>query len=313
MDQNSKERVDALHIPGLSIIQNKEYFCYGIDAVLLAHFATKYTSSAPGSKSSAPGSKSFELDNAGVVPVETTPSQPATTTTDTAASATVSAVSTTDTAASVTVSVASSAVERTPFTIVDLCTGNAIVPIIMSSKAAQNSRFIAVELQPQIADLAERSVKLNSLQNKIQVLNKDLCNTKEWGRAEIADMVTVNPPYMVPSKGRQSPNKIKMIARQELACTLKDVIGSASYLLKQNGRLVMIHRPERQSEIEKLCPEYNLNIEEIVQIYPKKEAPPSMIVVIAARSPLVKRKDSTLTIYAPDGTYTKQIRQIYNQ
>lgn len=257
MEQNNSERVDRLHIPGLSIIQNKNYFCYGIDAVLLAHFASQ-VSVSQFSQTVTPGVN-----------------------------------------------------DRAPV-IIDLCTGNAIVPVIMSATSSPATRFMAVELQPQIVDLARRSVNLNNLQDKITVLNKDLCKTTEWGIKAGADMVTVNPPYMVPSKGRQSPNKIKMIARQELACTLKDVIESASWLLKDNGRLVMIHRPDRQKEIETLCFQNELYIEELIKIRPQKDQNPSMVVVIAVKNSPVTRKDSSLTIYASPGQYTPEIIKIYN-
>jgi len=365
------ERIDALHIPGLRIIQNKNYFCYGIDAVLLAHYASVTLSSSviPSAVEESPSTiESFNAEIVESSPTMTQKEHPL-----------VSSSDSTNVSSSVSTNVSSSGSTRgspSPTTILDLCTGNAIVPILMSAALSSPStiesfnaeivgssptmtqkehpivsspasttvsssvstsvsssgstrgspstiNITALELQPQIADLARRSVELNRLQSQIKVVEGNLKDTETLFSPQSFDMVTVNPPYMVPSRGRQSPNRIKMVARQELECTLEDVIKSASFALKEKGSLVMIHRPDRLKEIYSLCKKYHLYIEEQINILPQESHPSTMVIIIAKKSPqpviasahpviASAAKQSPLIIYDNTHHYTKELKQIYN-
>lgn len=142
-------------------------------------------------------------------------------------------------------------------TVMDLCTGTGIIPLLIHQKKKPKHIF-ALEIQEQIADMAMRSVELNSLSEDITVVCGDLKNVKELYSANSFNVVTCNPPYMVDLTGKKNLNDSKTISRHEVMCTLEDVIKSASYLLGSGGRMFMVHRPERLVDIFYLMRKYRL-------------------------------------------------------
>ena len=89
--------------------------------------------------------------------------------------------------------------------LLDLCTGSGIIPVLLSS-LSKTSHITAIEYFEHIADRASRSVKLNSLENKIDVICGDIKNISEYILRESYDHVTVNPPYMITNTGAFNVN-----------------------------------------------------------------------------------------------------------
>ncbi len=145
--------------------------------------------------------------------------------------------------------------------VVDLCSGNGIIPLILSAKY-KTSHILGIEIQKSSAQLAEKSVELNNLQDKITIICDDLKNAKNHIKKTV-DVVTCNPPYTEWGGGYVNESDSKMIARHEIYCKLPDIFKSVSEILKFGGRFYMIHKSERLAEIIFEAKKYNLEPKEI--------------------------------------------------
>ena len=162
--------------------------------------------------------------------------------------------------------------------VVDLCTGNGIIPVLLSKKIPA-SYIIGVEIQEEVAYLANENVKINNLQDKVEILNEDLKEVfNVLGKSKF-DVVTCNPPYRQAGCGVVNNVDTKAIARHEICCSLNDVIFSAAMLLKPLGKFFMIHRPDRLCDI--MCAMRENKIEpKIVQfIQPDNDTKPTHVLI----------------------------------
>ena len=146
--------------------------------------------------------------------------------------------------------------------VIDLGTGTGILPILLSAKTTKTS-FIGVEIQQEVAEMADRSVKLNNLENRIEILNLNILKLKEKYKKGSFDAVVTNPPYKKINTGIVNENDKKLISRHEITASLKDFIEIGSYLLKDFGELYMVHRPERLVDILSLMREKNIEPKKI--------------------------------------------------
>lgn len=193
----------------------------------------------------------------------------------------------------------------------DLGTGTGIIPFLMSEKT-KAKHFTALEIQKESVELAQKSVKLNGLEERIEIVEADICKVKEKFESRVANVVVSNPPYMTVEQGKTSPNDAKSIARTEILCNLEDVICAASYLLKPCGRFYMIHRPNRLSAIFNLCAKYKLEPKTMQLVYPYINKTPTMVMIEArkdARPDLIVQEP--LIVRNLGGQYTKQVLKIY--
>lgn len=194
--------------------------------------------------------------------------------------------------------------------IVDLCSGNGAVGLFISNKT--KGKITQVEIQPELADMAQRSVELNGLEQQINIINDDLSNTTNYISKDSVDMVTVNPPYFPnQSKSKKNPNQHLAIARHEIKTDLQHVIKAASDLLKTGGKLYLVYRPDRLYELMSELNTNRLATKHIQFIYPKKDTEANMILVSAIKdgknSGLII--DSPITVYE-NGEYTKFMKKI---
>lgn len=166
--------------------------------------------------------------------------------------------------------------------ICDLCTGNAIVPLLLSDLECGFEIF-GVEIQKESFEIAQKSVEENDLTDKIKLLNLDLNDCISVLKKNSFDFVTVNPPYMKKGEGRENPNDAKNIARREISCTLDDVVRVSAELLKSPGTLFMIHKPERLSEIFASLQKYKLEPKKIRLVFPSPEKNATMVLVEARK------------------------------
>lgn len=197
--------------------------------------------------------------------------------------------------------------------IIDLGSGTGILPILLSGKT-QDTKIIGVEIQKKMADMAERSVKLNKLDNRIKIINADIKNIDKIFSENSFDIVVTNPPYKINNTGLKNENEGKLISRHEIKCTLEDVIISSKRILKDRGILYMVHRPERLIDICELLRKYKIEPKNIRFVYPQKEKEANLILIKAVKNAKKFLKvEKPLIVYNEEGKYTKEILTIYNK
>ncbi len=239
---NEFERIDDLELGGLKIIQNKKWFSFGVDAVLLSDMVDSKTSGE----------------------------------------------------------------------ILDLASGNGIIPILLSKKTNAN-KIIGIEIQEEVCNMAKRSVALNGIEDRVFMVQDDLKSLGElyYNRFSV---ITVNPPYFKNGAGVKSENSIKMISRHEILCTLDDVFKTSRKCLVNKGSLLMVHRANRIVDIFETARKYNLEPKLMRLISPKPLEAPNLVLIKftkGAKKELTIEKP--LHIYNEDGTYSDDILKIYSK
>ena len=188
----------------------------------------------------------------------------------------------------------------------DLGTGTGIIPILLEAKT-EGSHFTGLEIQEEMAEMASRSVKLNGLEEKIDIITGDI---KEAGR--IFEVVTTNPPYMNDSHGLKNPELPKAIARHEVLCTLDDVVREGARVLRPGGRFYMVHRPHRLIEIITALTRYRLEPKRMKMVHPLVDKEANMVLIEAVRGGRSMIKvEKPLIVYKEPGVYTDEIYDIY--
>lgn len=235
----NNERIDDLNLNGKKIIQNTDYFCFGIDSVLLANFVSSNSSKN---------------------------------------------------------------------VVVDLCSGTGVISVILTQKKKLH-KIYAVELQDEMYNLLKRNIKLNNLEDCIYPFK---ANIKDYYLDKKVDIVVCNPPYKEIGTGVQNENNVKYIARHEKECTLEDVFICASRLLKQKGKLYLVHKPQRLADLIVFARKYKLEAKTLRFVYPTIDSKPSIVLIeyvycggneINVLPPLIE--------YDENGNYTKEILDIY--
>lgn len=193
----------------------------------------------------------------------------------------------------------------------DLGTGTGIIPILLEGKS-QGKHFSALEIQEESAEMAKRSVKLNQLQDKIDIVIGDIKEaSKIFGMASF-DVVTTNPPYMNDNHGLKNPDLPKAIARHEILCNLEDVIREGAKVLKENGRFYMVHRPFRLVEIINFLTKYKLEPKRMKLVHPYIDKEPNMVLIEAVKGGKSMVKiEPPLIVYKEPNVYTQEIYEIY--
>lgn len=249
MEIRKNERIDDLGINDLKIIQNKEYFCFGTDSVLLANFV-----------------KSENSNNV----------------------------------------------------ILDLCSGSGVIPIILSAKKKYKKIF-GVELQSEMYDLFDRNIKINNLEDSIISINENVKNIKDIRKKitsimkkDKIDIITCNPPYKEIGTGLTTNHDVKTIAKCEVMCNLEDIFITSSKLLGKGGKLYLVHKPERLSDLIYFGRKYNLEAKEIRFVYPKIDKKPSIVLISYRKDGGNETKVlEPLIEYNDDMSYTDEIYRIY--
>lgn len=197
--------------------------------------------------------------------------------------------------------------------IIDFGTGTGILPILLSGKT-KNTQIIGVEIQEKMADMAKRSVSLNKLENRIQIINQDIKNLNNVFNKNSFDVVITNPPYKENNTGLKNEYEGKIIARHEVKCNLEDIILMAKNMLKDKGVLYMVHRPERIVDICEYLRKYKIEPKIIKFIYPKNGEKTNLILIKAVKNAKRFLKiEKPLIIYKENGEYTDEILKIYNK
>jgi len=241
IDLKEQERIDDLQRNGYRIIQNKEAFCFGMDAVLLSGFASV---------------KEGE-------------------------------------------------------TVLDMGTGTGIIPILLEAKT-EGKHFTGLEIQKEMADMASRSVALNGLEDKIDIVNGDIKEASQLFGAASFDVVTSNPPYMNDAHGLKNPDVPKAVARHEVLCTLEDVVREVARCLKPGGRFYLVHRPHRLIEIITALTSCRLEPKRMKMVHPYVDREANMVLIEAVRGGKSMIKvEAPIVVYKEPGVYTDEIYEIY--
>jgi methyltransferase len=174
-------------------------------------------------------------------------------------------------------------VKSSKLNILDLCTGNCVIPLILANKYSNN--IVAVELQQKIFNLAKNSVDLNKMSKQIKIINDNAINIDKYYKAEYFDIVSCNPPYFkMHQKSIINLNDYKSIARHELKINLEEIIFTASRMLKNKGYFYLVHRTERLEEIIYTLNKYNLRIKNIQFVYTKDNDNSSLVLIKALKN-----------------------------
>lgn len=237
------ETLDDLQLKGIHVIQKKNAFRFGVDAVLLANFAQ---------------------------------------------------------------------VKRN-HKVVDICTGTGIVPFILAGKTESNN-ITGVEIQEEFVDMANRTVLYNNLGNRIKFYCKDIKDIKFLKEISLADVVTVNPPYKLAQSGLINECDKNAIARHEILCNLEDVIIACKTLLKDSGRMYMIHRPDRLVDIFNLMRKHRIEPKRIRMIHPSQGKAPNIVLVEGQKfGGAFLKWEEPLYVHDENGGYTDEIEKIYGR
>lgn len=169
-------------------------------------------------------------------------------------------------------------------TIVDFCTGNAPVPLILSTKT--RARIYGFELQKNIYNLAKLSVTENNLDSQINIINDNLTNALEYIIPESVDAVTCNPPYFKYNKDSSLINEDeeKAIARHEIAMNLEELMIAAKYILKNKAPLYIVHRCDRLEELMDCLLKYNFKVKKLQFIYAGYNKEAIMVLIKATKN-----------------------------
>ena len=196
--------------------------------------------------------------------------------------------------------------------VLDLGTGTGIIPILLEAKT-EGEHFTGLEIQPESVDMARRSVILNNLEEKIEIAKGDIKRASEIFGKGTMNVVTSNPPYMNDLHGIKNPDMPKAIARHEVLCTLEDVVREASAVLKQNGRMYMVHRPHRLVEIIVMMTKYKLEPKRIRFVHPYKDKEANMVLIegLKGGKSMVKVEEP-LIVYKDINVYTEELLALYN-
>lgn len=197
--------------------------------------------------------------------------------------------------------------------VLDLGTGTGIIPILLCGKT-KLKKVTGIELQEEVAKMAKKSIKLNNLEDKFNVINENILNLNKIYENQTFDVIVSNPPYKKKDTGITNENEKKIISRHEINASLEGFIKISKDLLKDKGEFYMVHRPERLVDIFELMRKYKIEPKILKMVYSYKNKEPKLILIKGVKNakPFLK-VESNLYIYEDTGKYTKEILKIYNK
>ncbi len=197
--------------------------------------------------------------------------------------------------------------------VLDLGTGTGILGFLLIAKT-NVKKVIGIEVQPEIADMANRSVQLNNLEHKFEIINCNIKDINKILKIDSYDAIITNPPYKKSNSGKTNENKIKLISRHEVLAELSDFIKVSFKMLKDKGSLYMVHRAERLVDILYEMRLYKMEPKRIRFVFSNKNSDCKLILIEAVKNGKSHIKvEKPLYIYNDDGTYTEEVLKIYNK
>ncbi|TDE73767.1 MULTISPECIES: tRNA1(Val) (adenine(37)-N6)-methyltransferase [Streptococcus] len=196
--------------------------------------------------------------------------------------------------------------------IVDLCSGNGAVGLFASTRT--KAPILEIEIQERLADMAERSIQLNQLKDQVQMINDDLKNLLNHVPRTSVDLILCNPPYFkVSETSKKNVSEHYLLARHEITTNLEEICDIARHALKSNGRIAMVHRPDRFLDIIDTMRKYNLAPKRIQFVYPKMGKDANMLLIEAIKDGSTDGLKilPPLFVHKENGDYTDDIFEIY--
>lgn len=196
--------------------------------------------------------------------------------------------------------------------ILDIGTGNAVIPIILSTKTQAN--IDALEIQEKSYELGKKSIELNNLNNQINIINIDVNDYYKECDTEVYDAIVCNPPFFkINEQSNINDSEFKQIARHEIKLNLDQLFNISKKLLKNNGTISIVHRPERLVEILDIMKKNNIEPKKIQFVYPKKNKEANILLIEGRKNgnPGVKILNPLIT-HLEDGSYTEEIQNYFS-
>ena len=195
--------------------------------------------------------------------------------------------------------------------ILDIGCGNAPIPLILSTRT--KAKIIGVEIQKEVFDLAQKSVDINKLNNQIEIINADINDIYNQFETESFDIITCNPPFFKVNKDSNlNKNDYKTIARHEVKLNLDDIFKIAKKLLKNNGYIAIVHRPERLVDIITTMKKYNIEPKKVQFIYPKTNMEENILLIEGTKNGKERLKIlPPIYTHLDNGEYTEQIKKYF--
>lgn len=197
--------------------------------------------------------------------------------------------------------------------VLDLGSGTGIISTLLCGKTKLN-KIIGVEIQEEVCEMAKRSILLNNLENRFEMLNEDILNLTKIYNKNTFDVIVTNPPYKPKDTGIINEDERKIISRHEISANLEDFIKVSRDLLKDKGEFYMVHRPERLVDILSLMRQYKIEPKILRFVYSKYDKESKLVLIKGVKNAKSFLKiEKNLYIYNEDGSYSKEIKRIYNK
>ena len=195
--------------------------------------------------------------------------------------------------------------------VLDMGTGNGIIPVLLSAKT-EAKEIYGLEIQEEVRDMADRSVRINGLEKRVHIISGDIKDASKRFGASSFDVITSNPPYMIDQHGIRNPEDAKYIARHEALCTLNDIMRETAKILKPRGRCYLVYRPFRLAELFMEMKAVGIEPKKMRLVYPFIDKEPNMVLVEGIRGANPRLTvEKPLIVYESEGKYTREILDIY--
>ena len=197
--------------------------------------------------------------------------------------------------------------------VIDLGTGTGIIATLLCGKT-EAKKIVGVEVQKEVYDMAKRSIELNNLQSRFEVINQNITNLYNIYKAGSFDVVVTNPPYKKINTGIKNEDERKEISRHEIKASLEDFIDVTKYLLKDKGEFYLVHRPDRIVDILSIMRKKKIEPKQMRFVYPNINKAPNLVLIKGVKNGGEYLKiEENLYVYNMDGSYTDEILKIYNK
>lgn len=197
--------------------------------------------------------------------------------------------------------------------LLDLGTGTAILPILLSAKT-DYEKAVGVEVQEELCKMARKSVMLNGLENRIEILCKNIKELNENFEKNTFDVIVTNPPYKKERSGIINENIQKVISRHEIEANLEDFIKISFDLLKDKGEFYMVHHPERLTDILFYMRKYKIEPKNLKFVFSRQNKIPKLVLIKGVKNAKAfLNVEPNLYIYDDNGNYTDEFLKIYGK
>ena len=195
--------------------------------------------------------------------------------------------------------------------ILDIGCGNAPIPLILSTKT--NALITGVEIQAEVFEMAKESVELNKKTTQIAIINEDIKDFYKKVETDTFDVITCNPPFFKYNRSSNiNKSKYKTIARHEVKLNLSDIFSISKKLLKNNGVIAIVHRPDRLVEIIQEMKKNSIEPKKIRFVYPREDMQSNILLIEGSKNgkPGLKILPPLYT-HLENGEYSDEVKKFF--